>query len=209
MNKKAVAALLRLADAFDHRGDVESADAIDQMLRNSTSEDNTQSTTEEPEFSTIQARQIANALVRVADSLDRKGAFREAQMADNLLQELTDTVQVQSPVLTQSEIPSVEDMGQVPQFLPAIEDHTQSPSLPEREIVRPETPVPEVDEVSVDDLEELIGGMRLTHSQRQKREQYQSALDKARQAREYKEAMEEWLDAAHQDLGDDPIRLTI
>lgn len=212
MNKKAIQAMLRLADAFDSKGDTESADAIEQLLLNFAEEDKTP---EQPEMSPVHARQIANALVRVADSLDRKGAHREAQMADNLLNELSDIVQEQSAIPVQEAPMPTGIQDTIVSVEPSIDEHNEAPevsevaSLPETEIIEPQEADPEFDELTIEELEELVGGMRLQYSQRAKREQYQKVLEKARQAQEYKDAADAWLSSAHEEFGEDPIRVKI
>lgn len=212
MNRKAIQAMLRLADAFDSKGDTESANAIEQLLSGLTGKQKSKTSgiVGTSTLSPVHAKQIANALVRVADSLDHKGAHREAQMADNLLTELTDVMQ--QPSIQPSSIEPVMQMPSAEEIVsvePAIEEHNEAPFLPEAEIETPQSIEPEFDEIDLNDLDELINSMRLTHSQRAKREQYQRVLEKARQAKEYKDAADAWLNSAHEDFGDDPIRIKI
>lgn len=89
--------LLKVADMLDERGDFESADEIVAIIKDMADESEkegqkapqTQAPTEEKK---AWARHAVATLVKVADSLDSKGAVKEAQMADQLLLDLKEAL---------------------------------------------------------------------------------------------------------------------
>jgi len=87
-----VGELLKIADMLDESGDFESADEIAQIIKLMVAEKKvvTASSTDNHEKAWL--GQVINTLVKVADSLEAKGALKEAQFADNLLEGLKESL---------------------------------------------------------------------------------------------------------------------
>lgn len=87
--------LLKIADQLDASGDFESADEIVTIIKE-MAEKVEEKQEAAPELSTeakkAWAKRAITTLVRVADSLEEKGAIKEAQMADQLLSDFKQTL---------------------------------------------------------------------------------------------------------------------
>ena len=122
--KKVIAELLSIADSLDEAGAHAEADEIMTILTELKSEDDVEQVEVEETVGdqTLQAKSVIQTLVRVADSLDAKGATKEAQIADNLLQDMqtalpqafTPFSQLETPIqeapASEIEVPAQEEV---------------------------------------------------------------------------------------------------
>jgi hypothetical protein len=135
--------LLKIADHLDEQGDFESADEIAAIVREMAEDETSQKgLTEEKR---AWARQAITTLVKVADSLEDKGAVKEAQMADQILHDF------------QQSLPQAFNFGPPTSTLETLTDTLETPTIPtevpaDREVVV-EEPQVEVEGVPFTDLE--------------------------------------------------------
>lgn len=186
MNKNTAKRLFALASKLDEQGKIKEAEQVDAILRNDAKK-----------------RKVAKTLIEVADSLENKGAFKEAQMADTLMRELSDADSSDFDFQFEEET-TLGDFDQ--------QQTIEEPQLevePQLEIETPTEQEPEYDAISIDELRNLRDSSNLRFTQRHDREAYEQAIEKAEQAQKYKDAYEKWLDAAHKELGDRPIRINL
>ena len=150
MNK--IGELLKVADMLDEQGDFESADELVEIIKDMADEQLTEPTEEQVvdvEERKAWVNQVVTTLVKVADSLEDRGAVKEAQMADELLVDLKQDLpqafnfnqqtQVLGPDIQQPE-PVQEDIIETTPF----QDLPNTPAGPHEEVepadINPSTP---------------------------------------------------------------------
>lgn len=233
-----ISELLKIADMLDERGNFEDADEIVSIIQEmSEKKPEEASVDQSTEDKRAWARRAITTLVKVADSLENKGAVKEAQMADQLLVDFQQTlpqgfgfgaprseapaeVSVEAPVAVE-EAP-VETLTEDTPFSqleeavvveePAAEAAPEEPVAEgpsEVEVEEPTEPEPSYDEVSIDEFKEMIEGMKWRHSQGPKRQRYEEILQGVEQAKTYYQAYREWMEHAHKKFEDEPIRIKI
>lgn len=77
--------LLKIADMLDERGKFDEADEIVAIITEMSGKEEETPSQDQTEDKKAWARRAITTIVRVADSLESKGATKEAQMADQLL----------------------------------------------------------------------------------------------------------------------------
>lgn len=126
---RSIGELLKIADLLDEKGDPASADEIMEIVKQIAEEnDQTQQPEQDETLTRAWLGNVIQTLVRVADSLDGKGATKEAQIADQLLQSLQ------------------QDLPQAFRQEPAGPSHVEAPVVetPEAQAPEIETPVEEI-----------------------------------------------------------------
>lgn len=133
MNK--IGELLKVADMLDEQGDFESADELMNIIKDMADEQPNEPIKEQisdVEEKKAWVNEVVTTLVKVADSLEDRGAIGEAQMADELLVDL------------KQDLPQAFNFGHQPQITePMVQDF--SPSAPVQNDIPMQGDVPEVE----------------------------------------------------------------
>jgi len=238
LKMNSVGELLKIADMLDERGALKEADEILEVVKQMVPTQDSEVCVECEDHKEANAKvaKIVSTLVKIADSLESKGAFKEAQMADTILQDLKNDIGLpqafKTPFTDKPVVPAAPAAESAPTATvvePTQQEvqETKSPStpfsqLPESKTEQPTDGAPKAvavepvkqqqptfDELTLDEFNTLIDGMRYRHSQGKQRTKYEKIREVATRAQEYKNAYEEWLGHAHKLFEDEPIRLKI
>ena len=228
-----VGELLKIADMLDEKGDFESADEITNIIKIMTDEKQVTQVQNEPKRAWI--NKVVSTLVKVADSLDSKGATEESKLADDLLKSLPQAFSDESSTAV-AEPPAgstFEVVDEAPVAAPAAKAPTtkieepkadaSKTDAPKVEVPKQETPFgqlknPQIDdpksetafdEMTITEFKGMIDGMKWRHSQGAQRQKYEEVLKRAEKAQEYFQAYKEWNDYAHKLFENEPIRIKI
>jgi hypothetical protein len=245
LQMNSVGELLKIADMLDGKGALKEADEILEIVKQmAPAQDAAEICVECEDHKEVNAKvaKIVSTLVKIADSLESKGAFKEAQMADTILQDLKNDIGLpqafKAPTTNESVVPAVSIPSEtvpITESAPAATveptqqevQEAKSPNtpfsqLPESKTEQPAADAPKAvavepikqsqptfDELTLDEFNTLIDGLRYRHSQGKQRTKYEKIREVATRAKEYKDAYEEWLGHAHKLFEDEPIRLKI
>jgi len=229
-----VGELLKIADLLDEKGDFASADEITNIIKLITDEQQAVQIASQKKTKKAWMNNIVSTLVKVADSLDSKGATEEAKMADTLLQSLPQGFSSESPVVetpatievvdespvapvapkspeAKVDAPKAETLTEAPKTdAPKVEEKQETPfsELKNPQIDNPKSETA-FDEMTITEFKGMIDGMKWRHSQGAQRQKYEEVLKRAEKAQEYFQAYKEWNDYAHKLFENEPIRIKI
>jgi len=164
----------------------------------------------EPKISSnSRIKKIATALLEIADELDRTDP-ELARSADTLLQELLKEASGMCPLMDK-EGHSCTNMCMRPLMdEDMFPEESESRSFSVQDIVDPQVlevedpdistpsePEPEFDEVSLEDLDDRLGGMKWRIADKPRREALEKAKEHALKAKEYYDAYKRYQDKTH------------